>query len=145
VRERRHPKLYWIDSGLVRVLKRQLGDVAREEEGSLREGLVAIWLRAYGEYVGTWDDISYWASADGLEVDFLVRRGKMIVAIEVKSSPNVRPEDMRGLSAIAQLSGVVRRILVYGGHSRLIREDGIEVLPIEGLADQLAGDLFKAS
>ena len=35
VRERRHPKLYWIDAGLVRALKRQLGPPAREESGAL--------------------------------------------------------------------------------------------------------------
>ena len=35
VRERRHPKLYWVDPGLVRAVKRQRGPVAPEERGAL--------------------------------------------------------------------------------------------------------------
>jgi predicted AAA+ superfamily ATPase len=39
VREKRHPKLYWIDAGLVRALKRQLAPPTAEEMGpSSRDG-----------------------------------------------------------------------------------------------------------
>src|SRR5262249_32263367 len=41
VRERRHPKLYWVDAGIVRALKRQLGPLSAEERGSLFEGWIA--------------------------------------------------------------------------------------------------------
>ena len=33
VRERKLPKLYWVDAGVVRAVKRQLGEVAAEERG----------------------------------------------------------------------------------------------------------------
>ena len=46
VRERRRPKLYWADPGLVRAVKRQLGPVAAEERGALVEGWVLGLLRA---------------------------------------------------------------------------------------------------
>lgn len=39
VKEKRHPKLYWVDPGIVRAAKRQFGQVAAEERGSLFEGL----------------------------------------------------------------------------------------------------------
>src|SRR5437867_735699 len=35
VRERQHPKIYWVDPGLVRAAKRQLGPIAAEERGPL--------------------------------------------------------------------------------------------------------------
>jgi hypothetical protein len=38
VRERQHPKLFWVDPGLARAAKRQLGPVAAEERGPLLEG-----------------------------------------------------------------------------------------------------------
>jgi len=41
VRERKHPKLYWVDAGLVRAAKDQLAPLAIEERGPLFEGLVA--------------------------------------------------------------------------------------------------------
>ena len=47
VRERQHPKLYWVDPGLARAAKRQLGPVAAEERGPLLEGLVLTILRAH--------------------------------------------------------------------------------------------------
>jgi predicted AAA+ superfamily ATPase len=49
VRERRHPKLYWVDAGIVRAVKRQLGPVAAEERGPLFEGMVLHILRAHAE------------------------------------------------------------------------------------------------
>ena len=47
VRERQHPKLYWVDPGLARAAKQQLGPVAAEERGPLLEGLVLTILRAH--------------------------------------------------------------------------------------------------
>lgn len=40
VRERRHPKLYWVDPGLVRAIKKRRGSIAPEERGALLEGWV---------------------------------------------------------------------------------------------------------
>ena len=49
VRERKHPKLYWTDPGLVRAVKRQLGPTTAEETGPLFEGFVLHLLRAHAE------------------------------------------------------------------------------------------------
>ena len=45
VRERRLPKLYWIDPGVVRATKRQLGTLSAEERGPLFESWVLTTLR----------------------------------------------------------------------------------------------------
>lgn len=129
-RERKHPKVYWLDAGLVRAVKQQLGEVAIEERGALFEGFVAMLLKAWNDYRGLYDQLSYWAPTEGrqTEVDFLLRRGKRFIAIEVKSSAGLRSEDTRGLEAIAALPGLQRRLLVYPRTPRLTTSTGIEVL-----------------
>lgn len=140
VRERRHPKLYWVDAGIARAARRTLGEPAAEERGALLEGLVAMLLRAYDAYRGLYDDLAYWSPAETVktEVDFLLRRGRRFIALEVKSSARADGESLRGLRAIAGLSGLDRRILVYLGRAPRRTEDGIEVLPFADFAELLA-------
>jgi predicted AAA+ superfamily ATPase len=132
VKERTHPKLYWCDPGLVRALKRQSGPLAAEERGALLEGWVAQLLRAYRDYRGLFDDWFFWAPSEAqrTEVDFLLRRGREMTAIEVKAGPSFSESDARGLRAITGLTGLVRRVLVYGGSRRLRTKEGIDVLPV---------------
>src|SRR5262245_23458623 len=72
VRERRHPKLYWIDAGLVRAIRRQRGIPSPEEAGPLFEGWVANLLRIHGDYAELFDEWYYWAPGEAAqtEVDF---------------------------------------------------------------------------
>jgi predicted AAA+ superfamily ATPase len=139
VRERKHPKLYWIDPGLVRAVKKQLGPVSAEERGPLVEGWVLTLLRAYGQEAELLDEVSYWspAQSSGMEVDFLLRRGREYLALEVKSSGRFSRSWLKGLKAIGELGGVVRRILVYGGSESLKTEEGIEVWPFDVLHRRL--------
>lgn len=139
VRERRHPKLYWTDPGIVRAVKRQFHEPAAEERGALLEGWVAGLIRARQAYAGFCDEISYWAPAQGgTEVDFLLRRGREFTAVEVKSTPRPGPGDFAGLRAIADLSGIRRRILVCLAARPYTTPEGVEVQPAELFARELA-------
>lgn len=142
VRERRRPKLYWIDPGLVRAVKKYVGPCGIEEKGSLFEGWIATLLRAYGEIRGILDEMYYWAPAEArqTEVDFVLKRGKEYVAIEVKSGARVSSKDFSGLRAIKDLAGLRRRALIYSGHREMKTEDDIEIWPAEFLAQMLASD-----
>lgn len=145
VRERRHPKLYWVDPGLARAAHNGLREPAEAERGALLEGIVATCLRAHAEYDGLYDEIFYWAPADAArtEVDFLLRRGKKLLAIEVKSSRRIPDDGLRGLRAIADLPGLVRRILVLDIRDRLRTEEGIDVVPLgEFFASLADGSLW---
>ena len=141
-RERRHPKLYWTDAGVVRAAKRQLGDVTAEERGALVEGLVLTVLRAHNDRGELFDDIGYWAPAQAraTEVDFLLRRGRDYVAIEVKAHARHAPPQLAGLRAIADLPHLVRRVLVYLGERPLRTEDGIDVWPLAEWLDAVAAN-----
>ena len=139
MRERSHPKLYWVDPGLVRAAKRQLGPVGAEERGALLEGWTLTVLRAHNEQSDLFEELSYWApvQARETEVDFLLRKGKAYLALEVKAQPRSSPRQLSGLRAIGDLGGVVRRLALYLGNQRLRTEDGIEVWPLQAFLDAL--------
>jgi hypothetical protein len=73
-----------------------LGPVVAEERGPLLEGLVPTILRAHNKRSDLFDEASYWAPAQArqTEVDFLLRRGREFLAIEVKAGR--APRDNRG-------------------------------------------------
>jgi len=145
VRERKLPKLYWCDPGLVRAMKQSRGPVLPEEKGALFEGLVAQVLRAHRDYSGFYDDISYWSDAGGrTEVDLVLTRGAERIAIEVKAGRHFSESWCRGLRAIASLDGLLRRFVVYPEGPELRTEDGIFVLPMARFAEMLADDSLWA-
>lgn len=138
VRERKHPKLYWIDPGVARTVKGARGPVAAEEVGSLFEGWVHTILSTYIAERGLADDVSYWAPAEsGTEVDFVLRRGSSYCAIEVKASRRVDNAHLAGLRAISELRQVERRILLYRGDRPMRTDDGIDVLPVNAFCNAL--------
>jgi len=141
VRERKHPKLYWVDPGLVRAAKKQLGPLTAEERGPLFEGWIFTLLRAHHEVSRLWDEIGYWAplNARQIEVDFLLRRGRDHLAIEVKTTRRVDRIDRTGLAAVAEVPRMRRRILVYLGTQQLTVE-GIDVWPLATFLEALAAD-----
>ena len=144
VKERSHPKLYWIDPGVMRAVKRELHPPGELERGALLEGWVGALLKAYGEpgcgLGRQYDDLFYWAPTEGgTEVDFLIRRGHDFTAIEVKAKESLAPHDLKGLKAIAELKGIRRRLVVFMGDRPFSTEDGIEVLPIRDFLDELEG------
>jgi len=143
VKEQQHPKLYFIDAGIVRGIKKQLGPLTIEEKGALFEGWVCNLLRALISYNDLADELYYWAPADSkTEVDFLLVKGHSKVAIEAKCSENLDHEDFKGLRAIKDLKGLRRRIIVYGGRTKRISEDAIEILPVKDLLDEIDAGLF---
>jgi predicted AAA+ superfamily ATPase len=146
IKERKHPKLFWIDPGLVRAAKQQLqSQLAAEERGHLFEGLVCTTLLAYRDYRRAFTDLRYWAPSSSLEteVDFLAIRNDQIVAVEVKSGTIFNPAWCKGLRAFGTPPGLVRRIVVCPDSPDLKTADGIEVVSYRRLASILhEGTLF---
>jgi len=142
VRERKLPKWYWCDPGIVRAMKQTFGDVAPEERGSLFEGMVAQLIRAYKDYRGICDEMYYWAPSARVatKIDFLLVRGKEVIAVEAKSGNFFTDSWCKGLRAVDKLRGLCRRIIVYPRGPVLRTRDGIDVLPLQHFADLLAGD-----
>ncbi len=139
VRERRHPKLYWVDPGLVDAVVEAASPEPAVPRGARFEGWIAQLLRVYREYRGLYDRLSYWspAGAKNTEVDFVLSRGREFIALEVKASHRWRPDYLTGLRAIEDLPGLRRRIVVYLGTQELRPEPDIEVLPLARFLSEL--------
>ena len=142
VRERKLPKWYWCDPGIVRAMKRVGGTLAPEEKGSLFEGMVAQLLRAYKDYRSIFEDMYYWAPSGGsaIEVDFILVQGSDLIAIEAKSGNTFTDAWCKGLRAVAPLKGLKRRIVVYPHGPAMRTSDGIDVMPFQQFAGQLASN-----
>ncbi len=140
VRERKLPKWYWCDPGIVRVMKQTTGTLAPEEKVALFEGMVAQLFRAYKDYRGICDDMYYWAPSgrSETEVDFILVRGTNLIAVKAKSGNTFSDAWCKGLRAVAQLKGLQRRIIVCRHGPAMRTKDGIDVLSFQHLAEQLA-------
>jgi len=149
VKEKSHPKLYWIDPGVCRAARKSFGPVVEQERGALFEGWIASVLKAYQGYRKLFDDWNYWgptASAN-IEVDFLLWRGTDCVAIEAKATKRVRSEAFKGLKIFKEEwnSGSLRRcIVVYLGHEYQVTDEGIEIMPLHRFLDEVqANSIFS--
>ena len=145
VKEKRHPKLYWIDPGIVRAARRRFEPPSDEERGALFEGWIAALLQSYRAYRGLFEDWNYWSPTEtpALEVDFLLWRDDACVAIEAKASRRLRPEHEKGLQAFAasyRRKKALRTIIVYLGEDRLTTERRTQVLPLRAFLDEVEGD-----
>ena len=144
VRERKLPKLYWVDAGVVRAVKRQLGAVTTEERGSLFESWLVTLLRTHAQVGELYDGIFYWSPhQSAVEVDILLQRGGELMAIEAKATDRYRTDLLKSLRAVAALPKLVRRVLVYTGRRAFRSADGIEVWPADRFAEAVAaGNLW---
>ncbi len=98
-----HPKFYFFDLGLYRVLRPQgILDSPKEIEGWPLEGLVAQHLRFWVSVQHQPHSLSFWRTQTGLEVDFVIYGPRGFWAIEVKRSANLGPDDVRGMNAFKE-------------------------------------------
>ena len=146
LREKKHKKFYFVDPGLARALRKDLGPVSHIEKGALFEGLIAQVLRAYRDYNSLFEKMYYWSPADSkqTEVDFLLKKGGNLTAIEVKAKAQVSSIECKGLKAIQKLPAVKKRILVYMGESIRRTEDGIDIWPFDFFCQNLQEGNFNA-
>lgn len=142
VRERKHPKLYWVDPGVARAAKAAHGPLIPEERGALLEGFIHTLLITYMAERDLAQEITYWspASSRQTEVDFLLRRDSEYCALEIKAATRVQSQYLAGLRAIAPLPGLRRRVLVHHGQRPGRTKDGIELWPIATLLEALQTD-----
>jgi uncharacterized protein len=131
------PKFYLADVGVVNRLARR-GAIARGSElyGKAFENWVFHELSARLAYHETDWTLSYWRLPSGIEVDFIV--GDMEIALEAKASPRITDDHLRGLREIVRDHRVGRRIVVSLEARARRTSDGIDILPAERFARDLA-------
>jgi uncharacterized protein len=103
-------KFYLFDLGVQRTLA---GLKALEENteqyGLAFEHLIALELRAYLSYKRIRENLCYWRSQQGHEVDFIVGD---TIAIEVKATQKVTDKHFKGLKALAEENMCQRYLLI---------------------------------
>jgi len=126
-----HRKFYLFDAGVFRAL-RPKGPLDRPSEidGQALEGLVAQHLRAWAAYSGSDDELYFWRTRSGVEVDFVVYGTRGVRAFEVKNASRVEAKDLRGLRAFREDYPEAQAALLYRGRDRL-RMGGIWCLPVD--------------
>lgn len=143
IKEVRHAKFYLFDPGVARALLGRIREpLEAAERGALLKTLVLHELRAAMSVHNAGGALSYWRTPAGVEVDFIWRRGRRAVGIEVKASTRWRREDAAVLRQLMDEKVLTAGYLVYGG-SEALRDRGVDVLPFEVFARRAArGELF---
>lgn len=128
------PKFYLFDVGVANYLtKRRDMKPGTEDFGHAFEHFIIQELIAYLGYHHSDEQLSYWRTGSGYEVDAIIGKGR--VAIEVKSTEEVKSRHTRGLKAFSEEYPDARLIVVsLDKYKRTM--NGVEVFP--------ANDFLKA-
>ncbi len=135
-----HRKFYYFDAGIFRSV-RPAGALDRPEEigGAALEGLVAQHLRAWNDYRGAPNELFFWRTKAGNEVDFVVYGPGQFTAVEVKNTERVRAKDLHGLRAFHEDYPEADLLFLYRGRDRL-RIGEITCVPCEDFLRGLRPD-----
>lgn len=137
------PKFYLFDTGMANYLRRyhhteMIGPLA----GKAFEHFIFLELMAYKLLHDKRDDLYFWRTKEGYEVDFIFQDH----AIEVKISTPVAKRDLKGLLLFGQSVPVKLHLVSLEPRKRLMIVEGEEVIvwPVREFLDELwAGNLWK--
>jgi len=105
------PKFYLFDVGVANYLgNREFSQLKGAAAGRSFEHYILMELMAYRDFNQKRFDINYWQTKTGLEVDFILDKGR--VAIEIKISAQVHQQDIKGLIAFAEEHPDTKAIVV---------------------------------
>lgn len=123
-------KFYFFDTGVAHTLA---GTKSLDRNSTLYgtsfEQFIGMELRAFLSYSRSQEELTFWRSINGQEVDYLIGDE---IAIEVKATRRVNPSHLKGLQALAE-EGVFKRFF-------LVSQDEIGMK--KGLIDCLHWKVF---
>ena len=125
-------KYYLFDVGVASKLQGRTIKVETPEFGAGFEAYIMHELKAYSDYRSS-DDLRYWRSLSGFEVDFILGDH---TAIEVKATRTVTADHLKGLRALAEEQRF-QRYLCVAMVDRPRTADGITVIPWRHFLDAL--------
>ena len=136
------PRFYFFDVGVANHLRHRK-ELTRgtPEYGHAFEHFIIQELVAYLGYTHSEEELSYWRTYTGVEVDAVI--GNALVAVEIKSVEEVLPRHLKGLKTFGEEHPESRRIIVsLDPFNRRI--DGVECLHVRDfLRDLWKGDIVK--
>lgn len=135
------PRFYLFDVGITNyLLHRSHLQQGSPEYGHAFEHLVIQELIAYLGYQQRQEEISYWRTSSGTEIDVVLGDAK--VGIEIKSSKELRNKQLKGLKSFGDDYPEARLIAVsLDKYRRFV--DNIEIIPaLEFFADLWSGKIY---
>jgi predicted AAA+ superfamily ATPase len=131
------PKFYYFDVGIVNyLLKRENIPQGTEAFGHALEHLIIQEIIAYLGYTFSNAKLTYWRTSGGHEVDCIIGNGR--IAIEIKSSNEVKSRHTKGLKAFQEDFPQARLIVVSMDKYKRVMGD-VEIFP----ATEFLSELWK--
>jgi len=136
------PKVYFRDPGLrLAALGAPFTAWAeRPDQGRLLESWVAAELRKRVHPLRPSEELLFWRTRSGAEVDFVLRNGDELLAIEVKATALRRPTISRGARSFVDAYRPAQLLVVHTGQDMDTDVDGVPVR-FRG-PEALAGQLY---
>jgi uncharacterized protein len=123
------PKFYFFDVGIANyLLNRKNMLPGTEIFGHSFEHLIIQELIAWLGYSQSAENITYWRTSSGYEVDAIIGNGR--VAIEIKSTDEVKSRHLKGLQAFKEEFSQARAIIVSLDKYPRVMND-VEIMPAE--------------
>lgn len=98
-----HEKFYFFDAGVYRAVRPMRPfDTQEESDGAVLETLFLQSVRAINDYLELDYKIYFWRTASGSEIDFVLYGPRGLHAFELKRSPRITNQTLRGLYSFAE-------------------------------------------
>ena len=103
---------------------------AAEIEGACLEGLVYQQLRTWNDYLNEPNQLYFWRTKSGVEVDFVIYGPNTFRAIEVKNSAHASRSDASGLEAFYMDYPEAELTLFYRGERAMKLSENVTAVPV---------------
>jgi len=123
------PKFYFFDVGIANYLLNRKNLIPGTEIfGHPFEHFIIQEIIAYLGYTQSLEKLTYWRTSSGYEVDAIIGEGR--IAIEIKSTDEVKTRHLKGLKAFLEDFPQAKTIIVsFDKYPRIL--NGVEIFPAE--------------
>ena len=136
----RHPKFYFFDTGVQRVLaKRIYQDISRytPEYGRLFEHFIIKEIIHLSQYKKKNYEFSFFRTENGAEVDLIIETpDEKVFALEIKANTNPRLSDLKGLKSFKEICPKAKLVCISLAENEMHYEN-ISVYPWQKVFDVL--------
>jgi len=143
------PKFYFFDTGVVRALSRSLSLSVLSgtyEYGKLFEHFIILECWKLSHYFYPDDRLSYLRTHEGLEVDLIIERpGQPLLCIEIKSSTEVREDQLKHLASIEKEWGKKAEYICLSQVKRAMKFGELTVYPWQEGLRKIYPQILKTS
>ena len=133
-------KFYFFDIGVTHSLQRKTSLQENSDDyGKAFEQFIILELRAYLSYQRSYDELTFWRSQSGFEVDAIIGNK---LAIEIKSTNLVQNKHLKNIKKLRE-EGLIKNYCIISRDSEKRIIDGITVYPWKEFLDALWGNKLE--